>query len=663
VTLLVAALASLLGGGLLALAAFRSPWVASIVGAASAVVGCSLGEVQAIRALRGGTTASLALEWDVPYGHLRIGADPLSTFFLVALFGIGAVAAVYGAAYLSPRSGRRALGPIWLSFNVFLAAMALVVVARQAVLFVVAWEVMSLASYVLVSSERASAEVARASLVYLIASHIGAVLILAFFLLLGARAHGFDFDALGSTTLSPRVTALLLVLALVGFGIKAGLVPLHVWLPEAHAAAPSHVSALMSAVLIKVGLYGILRSLLLLREPVAWIGPPLVAVGLTTALVGIALASYQRDLKRALAYSSIENMGIIVLGFGAAFWAASAGRPALAALAATGALLHVWNHALMKSLMFLVAGSVVHATGTRDLERLGGVLRRMPRTGTLFVFGSVAIAGLPPLNGFVGEWLVYLGLIGQAQDARRTASVVLLLAVGGLCVVGALALFTFVRLVGMTLLGQPRDEASTRAHESSPWMVAPMAVLAALCGFVALWPQLVASSTASVTAQLLGPGATLPVDVAPLRVLAEMNAAVLALAVVAGAVLVWVLRSRRAPAVETWACGYARPTARMQYTARSFSELLDARVLPRPLQPRTTVPVLGQLLPAPASLSTDCADPVTRGVYEPLLSRCADRFARLRWMQQGLLHLYVLYILFAVVALLGWVSFRSWSAS
>ncbi|MGH7294652.1 MAG: proton-conducting transporter membrane subunit, partial [Polyangiaceae bacterium] len=291
-TLLIAALGMLLAGGVLALAAFRVPSAASTIGATSAVAGCVLGEAHALQALRGVEPRSLALAWDVPYGHMRIETDALSAFFLVVVFGIGAIAAVYAAGYLAPYRGRRMLGPAWLAFNVFLASMALVVVARQAVLFVVAWEVMSLASYALVASERPSAEVARASLVYLIASHIGAVLILAFFLLFGAHAHGFDFAALAAARLPARITIVLLVLALVGFGIKAGLVPLHVWLPEAHAAAPSHVSAVMSAVLIKVGLYGILRSLLLLRAPLTWIGPPLVAIGLVSAVVGIALASY-----------------------------------------------------------------------------------------------------------------------------------------------------------------------------------------------------------------------------------------------------------------------------------------------------------------------------------------------------------------------------------
>jgi len=659
VTLLVVSLATLAGGGLLALMGWRSARLASAIGAFAAVVGCAVGEVYALRTLATGDGGSLSLRWEVPYGRLRIEADALSAFFLVVIFGLGAVAAVYGAGYLGASRRKRTLGPAWLAFDLLLASMALVVVSRQAVLFLVAWEVMSLSAFVCVTLDREEAEVARAGWVYLIASHVGAAALVAFFLVLGRQAHDFDFDALRAASPAPLVSALLMVLALVGFGIKAGFVPLHVWLPEAHAAAPSHVSAVMSGVLIKVGLYGVLRMVLLLHTP-AWTGPLLAAIGLVGAVVGITLASYQRDMKRVLAYSSIENMGLITLGFGVAFWGWNAGHPRIAALALAGALLHVWNHTLMKGLMFLSAGSVLHGTGTRDLERLGGVMQRMPRTGSLMLLGALAIAGLPPMNGFVSEWLLYLALMHAGIASAGATAVLALIAVGVVSLVGALAGLAFVRLVGTALLGQPRSDHASRAHESPGLMLIPMAVLAATSVAIGLFPRSFVGALPAVADELLGGRGTLSAASAPLGSLGGVDAAIWLLVAAGGAAAVLVTRGKRSAAGPTWGCGYASPTARMQYTARAFSELLSERLIPRSLRPRVSAPRPLGLFPAPASFGADCRDPATRGFYEPFLERWGDRFSRLRWMQQGMLHVYLVYVLVAVVVGLAWSSVSSW---
>jgi formate hydrogenlyase subunit 3/multisubunit Na+/H+ antiporter MnhD subunit len=662
VTLLVAALAVLVGGGVLALAGWRSVRLASAIGAGSAIAGSALGEVYALRTLAfGGTGGVLALRWQVPYGWLRIGTDALSGFFLVPIFGLGALAALYGAGYLTT-SRLRPLGPAWLAYNWFLASMALVVVARQAVLFLVAWEVMSLCAYVCVTLEREQGEVARAGWVYLIASHVAAAALLALFLVFGRQAHGFDFESFRAAPLESSVILLLLALALTGFGIKAGFVPLHVWLPEAHAAAPSHVSALMSGVMIKMGLYGVLRMMLLLDAPPPWIGPLLVGVGLVGATTGIVLASYQRDMKRVLAYSSIENMGLIVLAVGVAFWGSTSGHPQVAALGMAGALLHTWNHSLMKGLMFLAAGSVLHASGTRDLERLGGVLQRMPRTGLLMLLGSLAIAGLPPLNGFVSEWLLYLALAHTGLAAASATSVLALLAIGIVSLVGALAGLAFVRLIGTALLGQARSDAALHAHESPALMVVPMAVLALLCVAFGLFPHAVLSMVSGVADELLRGRASISLAGAPLGALAGFNAAIWGLVVIGGTGAA--LAIRRAPVVagSTWGCGYARPTARMQYTARAFSELLSQLLVPSRLRPLLSVARPAGLFPGPAAFRADCSDPMTRGFYEPFLGRWADTFARLRWMQQGMLHVYLVYILVALLVGLAWSSLSSRSS-
>jgi formate hydrogenlyase subunit 3/multisubunit Na+/H+ antiporter MnhD subunit len=659
VTLLVVSLATLVGGGLLSLVGWSSARLSSAIGAITAVVGCACGEVYALRTLQTGDGGSLSLLWEVPYGRLRIEADCLSAFFLTVIFGLGAAAAVYGAGYLAHR--RRTLGPAWLAFNVFLASMALVVVSRQAVLFLVAWEVMSLAAYVCITLDREDPEVARAGWVYLIASHIAATALVAFFLVFGREAHDFDFDALRAASPTPGISALLVVLALVGFGIKAGLVPLHAWLPEAHAAAPSHVSAVMSGVLIKMGLYGILRTVLLLGGPPVWIGPLLAALGLLGALTGITLASYQRDMKRVLAYSSIENMGLITLGIGVAFWGWNAGHRQIAALAMAGALLHAWNHTLMKGLMFLSAGSVLHGSGTRDLERLGGVMQRMPRTGSLMLLGALAIAGLPPMNGFVSEWLLYLALMRAGIASAGGTAVLALLVVGVVSLVGALAGLAFVRLIGVSLLGQPRSAGAARAHESPALMLVPMAALALTCAFIGVFPRAIMGAFSGVADQLLGSRAVLEAVDAPVGTLGGLDAVILCVVIVGSVAAALVVRARSLATGATWGCGYASPTARMQYTARAFSELSE-RLVPRPLRSRLSGSRPAGLFPAPASFAADCRDPATRGFYEPLLERWAARFSRLRWMQQGMLHVYLTYVLVALLVGLGWSSVASWVA-
>jgi formate hydrogenlyase subunit 3/multisubunit Na+/H+ antiporter MnhD subunit len=517
---------------------------------------------------------------------------------------------------------------------------------------------MTLASYALVVFEHEEAAVRRAGWVYRVAAHVGVACLLAVFLLLGRASGRLEFAAFAVSGWGAPVV---FGLALVGFGIKAGVVPLHVWLPEAHAAAPSHVSALMSGILIKMGIYGLLRVMTFL-PPARWWGPTLLWLGLVGALYGISLALYQRDLKRVLAYSSIENIGLVLVGLGVGLWGQSRGQGRLAALGLYGGLLHLWNHVLMKGLMFLSAGSVLHGAGAKDLERLGGLMRRMPTTGALMTLGAVAICGLPPLNGFVGEWLIYLGLVEGGLGADRAHHISLLIAVGLLALVGGLALLCFVRLIGVVLLGEPRHEAAAHAHESSPWMTGPMLLLATASAVVAVAPDRVLGALARVAAQLGGPAeaAALGPVAASTRVIGLGSLVLLAALAGGGGVLALFVR-RRAPAqASTWDCGYAAPTARMQYTGAAFSELLAERLLPPPLRARVTRQAPEAIFPTAGQLCTEQVDPFTRAVYEPLIARWADRFARLRWLQQGILHVYLLYILVVLVLALGWMSLGAW---
>jgi len=397
----------LLAGALGSLALGRRPGLATAWGLGSALLACGLGLVSSAVALVQGTASTWQVApWPMPMGALLVGVDPLSAWFAAPVYLLGGLAAITGAADLRHMAPARNLGVAWFATLLFLAGMAGLLLARNGVLFLVAWELMSLSAFSLVTIEHERAAVRRAGWIYLVATHIGAAALFVLFLTLRDTSHGStDFTVLHGGV---APTSLLLVLALVGFGAKAGLVPMHVWLPEAHAAAPSHVSALMSGVMVKLGVYGILRVVLVVGTP-AWLGPVLLVGGLAGAGLGIGQALVQRDLKRILAFSTIENIGIVFVGLGAGLMARAAGRPDLAVLGIGGALLHTWVHAMMKGLLFLGAGSVLHATGTKDLEALGGLAQRMPVTVSLMTLGSVAIAALPPLGGFASEWLVYQG--------------------------------------------------------------------------------------------------------------------------------------------------------------------------------------------------------------------------------------------------------------
>jgi formate hydrogenlyase subunit 3/multisubunit Na+/H+ antiporter MnhD subunit len=479
------------------------------------------------------------------------------------------------------------------------------------------------------------------------------------FLLLAQTTGGFDFATLTSASTGGTVGAVAAVLALLGFGVKAGIVPLHVWLPEAHAAAPSHVSALMSGVLIKLGLYGVLRTLTFLT-PQLWWGPVLAALGVVSALVGISLALYQRDIKRVLAYSSIENMGVILLGLGLGLWGVTSQHPAIAALGLYGGLFHVCNHALMKGLLFLSAGSLVHSTGTRDLEKLGGLLRRMPRTGALMIVGAVAIAALPPLAGFSSEWLVYRGLALGGVERAPGEGLATLFGFAALATVGVLAALAFVRLIGVALLGTPRSEAAAHAHESSLGLVGPVFALAigvVAAPIAAPWLVRLFEPVAGQLAGTPVAHAQVADAITPIAILAGALSA----ALVAAFILLSRMSRRRA-VDDTWGCGYAAPSARMQYTGASFSDSLE-RLLPGRLRSRVAVERDTDPFPTPrAGLTSDRRDPFTRAGYEPFLDRLARRFAQLRWVQRGMLHLYVVYIVVTVVGALAAVSLHDWWA-
>ena len=466
--------------GLLPLLKWRA---ADYFSAASSVVGSLVGVMAALTALVTSGSEALTVSWSVPGGAVALRVDPLSGFFLIVIFVISALGAVYGLAYWSRADQPRTAAKLRFFFSLMTMALALVVTAANTLFFLAAWEVMAVSAFFLVCTDDESDEVRRAAWIYLVATHVGTACLLAAFALLHAASGTYLIQPLSSTGLSSAV----FLLALVGFGFKAGIVPLHFWLPGAHANAPSHVSALMSGVMLKAGVYGILRFSMVAGTPPLWWGLVLAALGTGSAVCGIWLAAGQRDLKRALAYSSIENVGIICLGLGLALAGRSLDRPLWVLLGLGGGLFHVWSHAGFKSLLFFGAGCVTHAAHTRDFDRLGGLVRVMPWTGSLFLLGAGAAAGLPLLNGFIGEWLIALGL-AETVRSGDVGGWGLALALPALAFAGALAVASFVRLAGAVFLGQARSPEARAAGEVPTPMRLPMALLASLCVLFGIWP-------------------------------------------------------------------------------------------------------------------------------------------------------------------------------
>jgi hydrogenase-4 component B len=643
------------GSGLPALALPRGGAWGQRASACLLVLACAAGLAGAFPGLFEGASASLSLPWP-SVGGAFIGLDPLSAFFLAPVFLVGALGAIYGLGYWPMARNRRTGKRLAFFYGLLVAGMALLLVARHALAFLLGWEAMALSGFFLVGVEDDRKESRRASLVYLVATHVSTLTLFGMFLL-WRRATG-SFALASAESMGLGAMNGIFFMALLGFGLKAGMMPLHFWLPGAHAAAPSHVSAMLSGVVLKMGIYGLLRMLSLLPGiPAAW-GALILVLGAVSGLLGVAFALAQHDLKKLLAYHSVENIGIILMGLGVALLGRSSGRPALFALGLAGCLLHVWNHGLFKSLLFLGAGSVVRATGTRAIDRLGGLAKPMPWTALLFLVGAVAICGLPPLNGFVSELFIYLGLFGGLVQGGA-GSVMAAIAAPALAMIGALALACFVKALGASFLGVARGPGAEGAAESPPSMLVPMAALAALCALIGLAPQLLPPLLDSVIASWNGTGAlSLPAALpgvgalAPLEYASEAALGLLAAAAVLALALALARGARgRSPRRPTWDCGYARPTARMQYTASSFARSLVG-MFAWVLHPEAEPGRIQGIFPEKLGLHGEVEDGVLDRALLPAL-RGVEGFSR--WshrFQQGLAQQYVLYILIALAALL-----------
>ena len=660
-------------GSLAGLICWRREKLANFLSFGNAALAALCGGCASVVCLAGDATL-LDLRWDflgsaVPYLRFSVRLDPLSAFFLLIVSLLGFALSIYSIGYARGFYGRKSVGALGAFYNALLLATTLTFVADNVWLFLIAWEIMALTAYCLVSFEHEKPETRQAGVLYFIMSHIDAGCIILGFLLLFQASGDYGFDSLHAlgARMSPGKRDATFVLFLLGFGIKSGIVPLHIWLPAAHPVAPSNVSALMSAVLIKTGIYGLTRVCFdFLGPPPLWWGVTVLAIGTSSAVLGVLYALMEHDLKRLLAYHSIENIGIILMGLGAALMFLHSGHPVLATLALLAGLYHTINHAVFKGLLFLGAGAVLHATRTRDMEQMGGLAKRMPQTAFFFLIGAVAISALPPLNGFVSEWLTYQAFLqgfGTTQSLWR-----LVFPLGGamLALTGALAAACFVKAFGIAFLAQPRSEHAARAHETALSMRCGMAVLAAACVALGLFPTAFVRLLDPLTQQLTGQQISAQLSLADGLVLASLSGntgtvSTLGIALMGVCLLpipfgLWLVfarnsKTRRGP---TWDCGQRALTPHMEYTATGFSKPI--RMIFKALfRPRRDVQREYDFSPYFATtirFESHVEEVFERRIYRPLRIWILRAARRIRAVQAGSIHVYLLYIFVTLLLLL-----------
>lgn len=663
-------LGSYVVGILLPLCLPRRPEVQSLAASAPAIVATSAGIVLGLLGITSSEPVTISLASTIPLLAFSIRIDPLAAFFVLTISLVGLAASIYAIGYVRHFDGRASVPVLGALFNGFLCSMTLVVLADNGIFFLIVWELMSLLSYFLVVTEHEKAEVRYAGLFYLIMTHVGTAFIILTFLILFYDSGAFSFEAFRhpKQPLPEGMRTFAFLMALIGFGTKAGIVPLHVWLPYAHPAAPSHISALMSGVMIKTAIYALIRVYFdfLGGQFPWWWGFVVLFLGATSALLGVMYALMEHDLKRLLAFHSVENIGIILLGIGAGMIFQSYGLKELAALGLLAGLYHTINHAMFKALLFLGAGSLLYATHARNIDEYGGLLRRMPWTGVFFLIGAVSISALPPTNGFVSEWLVFQSLFLSYQLPTVFLKLMLPIAAAILALTGVLALACFAKAFGISFLALPRSAHARHAEEVSAPMRVGMGLLAAFCLVLGVAPMVIVPLLDRVIAPLAGISIeekVLAMDgwaLAPVNVeFSSLSTPVLALLLTGLALLGWGLAVAfggrlRTRHYKTWGCGI-NLTPRMEYTATGFVQPIK-RVFSTVYQP--TVKLETEFLHESRYFVKRRhfefhIEPIfEKYLYNPLVAFFTTMADRLRVIQAGSLHLYLTYIFVTLILLL-----------
>jgi hydrogenase-4 component B len=657
-----------LAGAMACLTLWRRPPAARRMTCGAALAGSLLVLISSAAAIFSESPTVIGLPFGNPMFTWAVRLDPLSAYFNGTLAVLAGAVSLYSFGYLREMEGRRNLGAFGFFFNLLLLSLALVFTASNAFFFLVAWEVMALSSFFLISFEHEKEKTRNAGMLFLIMSHAGTGLMLIAFLLLASASGSLEFSSfhLVASSMTPLRQGAVFLLFLFGFGVKAGLVPLHIWLPEAHPVAPSNVSALMSGIVIKTGIYGMARVFFdFYGAPPIWMGTVVLALGVASALLGVLYALMAHDLKRLLAWHSIENIGIILMGFGAALMFRSLGQVNLAALALIAALYHTLNHAIFKGLLFLGAGSVVQATHTRNMEKMGGLIRRMPTTALCFLVGAVAISGLPPLNGFVSEWLTYQALLAGFGTTQSLTRLMFPIAGSLLALTAALAAACFVKAFAIPFLALPRSKEAADAHESSLPMRAGMAALAVLCvalGVGATWFVRVFDPITQQTlgiressALVMARGLALSPGTAHGGTISTVGITLLFLFAAAAFAIPLAMRWRRRSVTgPVWDCGLPGLTADNEYTATAFSKPLRMifSALYRPHREIQAEFDVSPHYPSAIRFVSEIELTFEKRLYGPLREQIMAAAKRMKGIQAGSINVYLAYIFITLILLL-----------
>lgn len=623
----------------------------SIFSAASAV----LSSIPALKVLLSGNNLVKTFDFNHIFGAVNFTIDPLSAFFIIVISVMSFLAVVYSNGYLKKYIEHgKSIDSHLIFLSSLIASMLLVVTCQNALVFLICWEIMSLSSFFLVIFESEKKDILKAGIKYLVFMHISVIFIILAFAILSIKSGGLDFGAFAQVLQhNVHLANVVFILAFVGFGTKAGFVPFHNWLPDAHPAAPSHVSAVMSGVMIKTGIYGILRILSLIVIPSKLIAFGVLTISLVTALYGVLYAITQQDVKRFLAYCSIENIGIIGIGIGVGMLGLAYGNSIVALLGFTGAILHILNHSIFKELLFFAAGGVYTKTHTRNVEVLGGLIKAMPATALLFLVGAVAICGLPPFNGFVSEFLIYFGMLKGFTIDNFFAVITLLFTIAGLGFAGTMAMLSFTKAFSIMFLGMPRSEAASDVKEDvGVSMIMPMGILALMALAIGLFPHYVFKLLAKPVSVLSHNA--LAVSGTPLVILQQISIfAVMFLAFVLLLVLLKMKFGKKVQLHETWGCGYDRPNNHMQYTASSYASPFLSMLKPL-FKKIFDIEKPKKLFPKSAHFNLQIDDIEEAYVINPLVKFDEWFLSKFEKMQNGNIQTYIKYgLIFLVIIIIG----------
>lgn len=615
--------------------------------------------IPAIKALTG-NTIEIVISKALVFGNISFQIDSLSAWFILIINLTCINGAFYGIGYMKQYNEQRAnLSMHWMLFLLFQSSMLWVCMVQNGLAFLIVWELMSISSFLLVIFEHQKKTTLKAGINYLVQMHIGVLFLAAAFIWVYYAEGSFDFSAI-EKFFSSNPNLWLFVLFFIGFGIKAGFIPLHSWLPQAHPAAPSHISGIMSGVIVKLGIYGIFRMIFFLKQDYTLIGEIIITLSVLTGLYGILNAAVHRDFKKMLAYCTIENIGIIGIGLGIGLMGIGTGNSVMIILGFGGALLHTLNHSLFKSLLFFTAGSVYQQTHTRDMEKLGGLIRTMPQTALLFLAGAMAIGGLPPFNGFVSEFLIYSGILLGIKSISILYISLMIFTLAGLALIGGISMLTFTKSFGTIFLGNPRTHLHQQPREVSFSMRLPQYFILIVMLSIGLFPQFYFSLVNEIVLRFI-PAVSVTSNLIPSSLLNSISSIgkfsmlFILLLLVIYAVRKSLSRTRQVSRSTTWGCGYAAPNARMQYTGKSFSKslgkLLNFIILEKKNYKEISA---AEIFPAERKHSSHYNDFFVTRIFNGIVDRLLYSMNYFQFIQNGKIQMYILYgIFFIVVVFLG----------